>query len=484
MKSFNHYLESLGEIGVVEFVTKDVVGVTGLPGVKPNELVVFESGQIGMVILLNHDSVEILVFDETPIKSRTKVSRTNEILTIPSGKSLLGQTINPLGHPLNGSKSQTPRPEEKRPLVIEPPSIEERSPITELMETGVAIVDMMLPLGHGQRELIIGDRKTGKTTFLLQTVLSQAKNGTICIWALIGKKQREIKQISEYFKSHQVSKNIILVASASEDAAGLIYLTPYSAVALAEYFKEQGQNTLVVLDDLTTHAKYYREFSLLSRRFPGREAYPVDIFFIHAALMERGGNFIYDGKNVSITILPAAETNEGDLSGYIQTNLMSMTDGHLYFDKDLFSKGQRPSINPFLSVTRVGRQTQTPLSRDISRELMAFLVNFQKMSNFVHFGTELTDEVQRILKKGKRISEFFNQNLNVSIPINIALFIICGLWLDFWQEVSDIDIKKKYSEFIAKYSDDEKFHSAIDKIIRESDKFETLLEKVRQFNNF
>lgn len=479
MNSFDYYLNTFGEIGFVEYVTKDVVGVSGLPSVKPEEMVMFETGQLGQALFLHPEMAEVLLFDERAVKNGTKIARTGKRLSIPVGKELLGYLIDPLCCPINHQTGFS-RPKEERFLKIDPPGIEKRISVSRTMETGVGLVDLLLPLGYGQRELIIGDRKTGKTSFLLQTVLNQAKKGTICIWAAIGKKTGEIKQVQEFFKSHQVMDKIVIIASSAGGVTGLIYLAPYSAITLAEYFKDAGLNSLVILDDLSIHAKFYRELSLLSKRFPGRESYPVDVFFTHAAILERGGNFCGPKKTVSISILPVAETNEGDLSGYIQTNVMSMTDGHLFFDRELFSKGRRPAINPFLSVTRVGRQTQTPLCRQVSRELMSFLVNFQKLSSFVHFGAELTDEVKNILAKGERIMDFFNQGFSESIPLNMAILIIGCLWLDFWKEEKAADLKKIFDKIISDYETDQKFRQKIDKMIGKAENFEKLLKKIRK----
>ena len=480
MESFDYYLETVGEIGFVEQVTADVVSVLGLPGVKPDELVVFETGDVGQALFLSPEKVMVLLFEEANIKSGIRVARTGQSLSIPVGKELLGRLVNPLGHLLNQAKP-FPRHLPRRFLSEKPPGISERTAVRQQLETGVAVVDVLLPLGYGQRELITGDRKTGKTAFLLQTVLNQVKEGTLCIWAAIGKKRAEIKQIEEFFVKNRVMDKIVIVAAGAEDATGLIYLAPYSAICLAEYFKEIGLNSLVVLDDLTVHAKFYRELSLLSERFPGRESYPVDVFFTHAAILERGGNFKHNGKEVSISILPIAETIEGDLSGYIQTNLMSMTDGHLFFDRDLFSKGRRPAINPFLSVTRVGRQTQSSLGRNINRELMSFLVSYQKLSSYLHFGAELTAETQTILARGERIIDFFNQSSAESISLPAAFFVLACLWLDFWKDQDRRNCKDSCTKMAGSYEKDSSLARKIDAMVKDSADFSSLTAKVKDY---
>ncbi|MCL5970228.1 MAG: F0F1 ATP synthase subunit alpha, partial [Patescibacteria group bacterium] len=231
-------------------------------------------------------------------------------------------------------------------------------------------------------------------------------------------------------------KNIIIVASSPEDPSSIIHLTPYTAMTIAEYFRDLGRDTLIVLDDLSTHAKFYREISLIAKRFPGRNSYPGDIFHTHSKLLERAGNFVHEKGEVSITCLPVVETTQGDLSGYIQTNIMSMTDGHIFFDSDLFSKGRRPAINPFLSVTRVGHQAQSQLRREINRELISFLTLFEKVQNYVHFGAELSESIKTTLSTGEQIMNLFDQPLYRTNPPNFQVFLFCTLWTGFWSQKS------------------------------------------------
>lgn len=470
MKSFNYYLDKIGEVGFVESVTKSTAGVVGLPGACPNEVVLFETGQLGQILSLEPEKAEVLVFSEIPVKSGVRLSRTAEQLAVPVGEELLGQVINPLGQLLSfGGRLR--RPKQWRVIKKDSPGIEKRTQVCQNLETGVTVVDLLVPLGCGQRELIIGDRKTGKTSLLLQTVLTQARLGMTCIWTVIGKDKDEVAQIEDFFQKQKVKEKVVIIAASAQEPAGLIYLAPFSAITLAEYFRDNGQNSLVVLDDLTVHAKFYRELALLANRFPGRDSYPADIFFTHAALMEKGGNFkISNNKEVSITILPVAETTEGDLGGYIQTNLMSMTDGHIYFDKSLFSQGRRPAVNPFLSVTRVGRQTQTALFREANRELMAFLTQYQKLESYVHFGAELTDEVKATLKRGERIIHFFDQKSSALVPANLSLFLLACLWQDFWP----------LDELIERYFQNQIFRQQVEKAITSSPNFASLIKKVQK----
>ncbi len=473
MKDFNAYLNETEEIGFVEQVADAIIHISGLPKVKPEEIVIFETGEFGQVFTVKPDSIEVLVFFKKSIKPGTRVTRTNEILKVPVGQELLGKVINPLGSSIDTTKSFK-IPLEKRGLNTRPAGIVKRRAITKPLETGVLIVDLAIPLGHGQRELIVGDRKTGKTSFLTKTILNQAKRGNICVYAAIGKKKIDVKRIEEFFAKNGVLDKMIIVASGSEDAIGIIYLTPYTAMTISEYFRDQGRDVLLVLDDLSSHAKFYREISLLGKRFPGRNSYPSDIFYTHAKLMERAGNFTTDKGDASITCLTVAETSQGDLSGYIETNLMSMTDGHLYFDKDLFYLGRRPAINPFISVTRVGKQTQTNLRREVNREIMSFLNLYERMQSFVHFGAELNDTIKATLATGENIIHFFNQAPTEVVSMNLQLVAFSMLWANLWKVEDTTLIRKQMHQILEAYNSDKEIRERIDKLT-EIDSFNKLL---------
>jgi F-type H+-transporting ATPase subunit alpha len=462
MKDFDYYLEKNKEIGYIEQVLHSIVYVGGLPSAKHSELVLFESGSVGQVINLEEGHVEILRLSKNKVRVGDKVARTNEVLKSPVGEGLLDQVIDPLGNLFfEGQGASLKTTEDQRPIDVAPPGIETRSAIVEPLETGVALVDMVVPLGKGQRELVIGDRKTGKTMLLTQAVLTQAARGAICIYAAIGKRKFDIKQIVELFEAQGVSSNVVIVASTSSDPAGLVYLTPYTAMTIAEHFRDQKKDVLVVMDDLTTHAKYYREITLLARRFPGRSSYPGDIFYTHSKLLERAGNF----KEGSISCLPVAETVLGDLSGYIQTNIMAMTDGHIFFDSEFANLGRRPAINPFLSVTRVGHQAQSPFMRDLSRELSSFLVRHKKLRDFLHFGAELGENVRRVLDTGDKLIAIFNQPPNLVIPINANVIVIISLWAGFWKDIPVSETKKQAMKLIDVYRSDENFRNQVDNLI-------------------
>jgi len=475
MKDFDYYLEKLGEIGFVEEAMHSLVFVSGLPEAHPEEVVIFESGDVGQVISMTEDYLEVLILSKAQISVGSKVVRTGELLQVPVGNEFLGRVIDSLGNPMDKGKTIKGT---LSPIDTQPHGIVGRKKIDKPLETGVSAVDLIVPLAKGQRELVIGDRKTGKTQFLLQSFLNQARNGTICIYAVIGQRQIDIKKHYEFIQRNKIQANSMIVATSSSDPSGLIFLTPYTAMTYAEFFRDKGLDVLLVLDDMTSHARYYREISLLAKRFPGRSSYPGDIFYSQARLMERAGNF----KTGSITCLPVAESVLGDLSGYIQTNLMGMTDGHIFFDIDLYNQGKRPSVSPYLSVTRVGHQAQTSLQKDLSRQLSRFLVNYDRMQQFMHFGAEVGESVKRTLDLGRKVDLMFSQVENTIIPVNANVVILGGLWAGVWNETSIEVLKKEMEQVVLNYQTNEGYKKQIDSIISTSKQFSDLVNAIRQNN--
>lgn len=473
MEKFENYLKKTGEVGYVEEIIHSLVYVSGLPSARIGEIVLFESGELGQAISLLEDHVEVLLFNKDHVAVGSKVARTDGFLEVPVGGELLGKVISPLGVVLDGDGIL---PGSYRRIDVNPPGILARVPVTEALETGVALVDMIVPMGKGQRELVMGDRKTGKTGFLVQTILAQASKGTVCVYAAVAKKAVEVTRTIEVFKAKGVDKSTVVISTTSSDAPGLIYLAPYTAMTVAEYFRDQGRDVLIIFDDLTAHAKYYREISLLARRFPGRSSYPGDIFYIHAKLLERAGKF----PKGSISALPVAETILGDFSGYIQTNLMAMTDGHIFFDSDLYNQGRRPAINPFLSVTRVGHQAQSPLLKDLSRQLSSFLVELEKLREFMHFGAELSEAIRRKLALGDRILLFFGQSSDsTTMPVNVSTILLAYLWAGMWSQHDGPIMIEAMKKFNGKYLADPAFRKQIDALVAASVKFDDLVNAVR-----
>jgi len=451
MSDFRFYLEKTKEIGYVTSLSHSVAYVSGLPNLKPEEMVITDTGKRGIVNGLRAESAEILMIDIKGLKVGEAVIRTGKSFEIPIGEGLLGRIINSLSQPTDGL-GPIRGEKEYQPVKKEAPPLIERVRMNTPLESGVMLVDFLVPIGYGQRELIIGDGKTGKTTFLLQTIISQVKKGTVCVYVGIGKKDTAIKWVEEYLKRQKVLDQTIIVHTTPDDSPALTYLAPYSGMSIAEYFRDKGKKVVIVLDDLTTHAKIYREISLLLKRAPGRDSYPGEIFHIQAALLERAGNTkSKKGEEVSITALPVAETLENDLSGYIQTNLMAMTDGHIFFDINEFRKGKRPAINAFLSVSRVGNQTKTPIERELSGWARKKLVEYRRLLEITQFGAELPAETQKTIEFGERLEFLFNQESEIIIPRKLQLLLIGLLLSDFWEDKSLRGMKIEINKLLENY---------------------------------
>jgi F-type H+-transporting ATPase subunit alpha len=448
---FDEALHKTQEVGIVTHINHPIVKVSGLPHAKPHEVVICETGQTGEVFSVDKETITIYLFSKDIVHIGTKIARTDTILSIGVGKELMGRAVNPLGQLLFRDESYSP-PSQQRTLDQDVKKVQDRVRINQPLRTGVAVADLLVPLGKGQRELVIGDRKTGKTSFLLTAMRNQIYEGNTVIYCAIGKKKSEIKQIIEYFEENKLLNKMVIIATDSQDPSSLIYLTPFVGMTLAEYFSDQGEDALVLFDDLTTHAKFYRELSLLGGRFPGRDSYPGDIFYIHAKLLERAGTYKHpEKKEVSITCLPVIETVEADLTGYIQTSLMGITDGHIFFDSNVFSNGRRPAVNIALSVTRAGKQTQSKLKKDINSNLSAFLAKYEKLQNFSHFGAELSPDIVKNLKRGEKLYEFFNQHYDLSIPEEIQLMFLALIWLGIYDHETGNIIEERVKSFVELY---------------------------------
>lgn len=449
MDTYQSYLDSTKEYGVVTNVHNHMVNVDGLPSVRVGELVLFEAGELGYVFRIERDLVRVLLFSQSHIRVGSKLVRTGKVASIAVGEELKGSVIDPLGRIISPS-STFRKPSITREIVLEPiPLLDKRERINKPFTTGVTIVDFMVPLGKGQKEVIVGDRKVGKSSFFFTTVKTQViENASqVIIYALIGKNKSDVKKLIEKYRAEHLDKNMIFVVSTSEDSPSLIAFTPTTAMVLAQYFRGKGIDSVVILDDLTTHAKYYREIMLTGGEFPGRDSYSGDTFFVHARLLESAGNYkTNDGKEVSITCFPVVEIIEGDLTGYICTNIMSMTDGHIFYDSNAYFKGRRPAIDPLISVTRVGKQAQSPLKREINHEISMFLSEYERSLNYSHFGAELSQKIKDILRKGENLYKFFDQNFLELVPDSVQLVIFALIWLNILDKIPDVNIaacKKK-----------------------------------------
>ncbi len=421
--SFAYAKDKIGELGQVVAVRNSIVWVDGLAGAALGEAVSFDDERNGIVMGLQADRVEVAVFSSQPLRVGQQVARTGESLRVSVGDEIVGSVIDALGYTVAGGKDLSAN-SAPREVFTQAQSIANRQIIEDFFTTGTILVDLLNPLGKGQRELVLGDRQVGKTYYTLRTIITQAKMGVVCVIALIGKQKKEIRRVVETLQQAGVSERCVVVVADAQSSLGEIYVAPYTAMAVAEHFRDHGQETLVVLDDLTTHASFYREMALLTNRFPGRDSYPGDIFYVHASLLERAGNFMVGKKAVAITCLPVAELNSGDMTGYIQTNLMSMTDGHIYFDHELFLKGRRPAVNMFLSITRVGRQTQTPLMRDVEVQIMSVMQQAEHLQRFLRFGAEVTEHARETLDLVEALWQLFAQDDYRSYPIEIQLLLL------------------------------------------------------------
>lgn len=395
-------------VGRVVQVSDGVARVAGLPWTRLDELLRFEDGSLGLALQINREEVGcVLLSAEHAVNAGTKVFGTGEVARVPVGPGLLGRVVNATGAPIdNGSSIAAER---FMPVGRPAPGIVERGLVHEPLITGITVVDAMVPLGRGQRQLIIGDRKTGKTALAVDTVINQRNSEVICIYALIGQKTSTVEEIIDAVRTHGNIERCIFVVGEATALPGAQWLVPYAACTMAEYFRDNGQHALLVLDDLTKHAIVYRQLSLLLRRPPGREAYPGDVFHIHSQLLERAAKLSKENGGGSLTALPIAETQAGNLSAYIPTNLISITDGQIYCEPKLFYEGQKPAVNVGLSVSRVGGATQAPIIKQLAKNLRLQYAQFLELEVFARFGAMVDDRTKQRIEHGRRIRAILTQ---------------------------------------------------------------------------
>ncbi len=398
------------EEGQVISVGDGIARIYGLDKAVAGELLEFESGVKGLVLNLEYDNIGcVLMGSDTLVKEGEKVYRTGKVMSVPVGDELLGRVVNPLGIALDGKTAI--KTKETRPLEIIAPGVVERQPVNEPLQTGLKAIDAMVPIGKGQRELIIGDRQTGKTAIAIDTIINQKQQGkeVICIYCAIGQKQSTVAQVVQTLKDFGAMDYTIVVSASASDPASLLYVAPYAACAMGEYFMWQGRDVLVVYDDLSKHAQAYRQMSLLLRRPPGREAYPGDVFYLHSRLLERACRLNKENGGGSLTALPIIETQANDISAYIPTNVISITDGQIYLDANIFRSGIKPAIDVGLSVSRVGGSAQKKAMRKVAGTLRIDLAQYQELASFAQFGSELDKESQFQLARGQRLTELLKQ---------------------------------------------------------------------------
>jgi len=404
------------ETGTVITVGDGIVRAFGLDNCMANELVQFEGGEYGMAMNLEEQTVAIVMLsDSEEIREGTKVKRTGNVVSVPVGDGMIGRIVNALGQPIDGRGPTGCT--ETRPIESEAPGIIKRKSVSVPLQTGIKAIDSMIPIGRGQRELIVGDRQTGKTTIALDTILNQRDTGVICIYVAIGQKNSTVANIAETMRKNGADRYSVIVSASASEPAPLQYIAPYAGCAIAEYFMAQGRDVLIVYDDLSKHAVAYRALSLLIRRPPGREAYPGDVFYLHSRLLERAARVAPEFGGGSITALPIIETQAGDVSAYIPTNVISITDGQIFLETELFHSGVIPAVNPGISVSRVGGSAQIKAMKKTASSLKLLYSQFRELEAFAQFGSDLDADTKARLALGRRIVEVLKQDKNKPVPV-------------------------------------------------------------------
>jgi len=414
------------EIGIITSLSTGIATISGLPNLGNEELVSFAGGRLGMAFNVDEDEVGlILLCDYQDLHVGDEVRRTGRVMDVAVGNALLGRVLDPLGRPIDG----------KPPLMIEhrlpverpAPAIMDRAPVSVPLQTGLKVVDAMIPIGRGQRELILGDRQTGKTAIAIDTILNQRGQNVVCVYCAIGQRASSVAKVIANLREKGAMEYTVVIVAEGNNAPGLVYITPYAATSIAEWFMEQGRDVLIVYDDLTQHAQAYRELSLLLRRPPGREAYPGDIFYIHSRMLERSTHLIKELGGGSLTALPIIETDAQDISAYIPTNLISITDGQVYLSPTLFELGVLPAVDVAQSVSRVGSQAQKPAYRAVAGDLKLAYSQFEELETFAKFGTHLDDATRKSIDHGQRIRACLKQPESQPVAVAEQIIVLIAL---------------------------------------------------------
>jgi F-type H+-transporting ATPase subunit alpha len=464
------------EVGTVTSVGDGIARVYGLDRVMYNELLEFPNDVYGIALNLEEDSVGAVLLGESHlVKEEDLVKRTHRIMQVPSGPALVGRVVNPLGIPLD----------EKGPvkadvyMMVErlAPGVVDRIPVKKPLQTGIKAIDAMIPIGRGQRELIIGDRQTGKTAIAVDTIINQKGKDVICIYVAVGQKNSTIAYVIKVLEDHGAMDYTVVVAASASDPSSLQYLAPYAGCAMGEYFRDNGQHALLIYDDLSKHAAAYREIALLLRRPPGREAYPGDVFYLHSRLLERAAKYNDENGGGSLTALPIIETQAGDVSGYIPTNVISITDGQIYLEPELFNAGIRPAINVGISVSRVGGHAQIKAMKQVAGQLRLDLAQYRELVTFAQFGTELDKSSQAQLDRGVRLTEVLKQAQYQPLPVEKQILVIYAGNRGFLDEFEVSQLKeyeeklyeffnKEHPEMLKKIAEKEEIDADLDEAIR------------------
>jgi F-type H+/Na+-transporting ATPase subunit alpha len=451
------------KVGRVLEVGDKIARVSGLSDVASQEMVEFSSGQMGVALNLEEDTVGVAIMgNDTEIREGDEVRTTGKILSVPTGEAIIGRVVDPLGVPQDGKgeiKTNTFYPVEKiAPRVIK------RKSVNTPVQTGLKAIDSMIPIGRGQRELIIGDRQTGKTAIAIDTIINQKGQDMICVYVAIGQKESKVAKIVAELEKHGAMDYTVIVKTSSSDPATLTFIAPFAGCAMGEYFLDQGKDVLVVYDDLSKHAWAYREVSLLLRRPPGREAYPGDVFYLHSRLLERSCKLDEKYGGGSLTALPIIETQAGDVSAYIPTNVISITDGQIFLESDLFNKGVRPALNIGISVSRVGSAAQTKAMKKVAGKLKLELAQYRELAVFAQFGSDLDEATKRTLNKGDRLTEILKQTQYSALPVEKQVIILYAGINEYLANVS-VEQVAEYEEKLHTYM--EAKHKDLLKEIRE-----------------
>ena len=447
IKNYDTKIEQ-SETGTIILIGDGIARADGLENVMANELVSFANGEYGMAMNLEENSVSIVMLgSDKGVREGDTVKRTGKVVSVPVGEALLGRVVNALGQPIDGKGPIEAT--ETRPIESPAPGIIERQPVNVPLQTGIKAIDSMIPIGRGQRELIIGDRQTGKTTLAVDTIINQRGKDVICIYVAIGQKNSTVATLVEDLTKAGAMDYTIVVASTASELAPLQYIAPYSGCAMGEYFMNKGKDVLVVYDDLSKHAVAYRALSLLIRRPQGREAYPGDVFYLHSRLLERAARLNDDNGGGSLTALPIIETQAGDVSAYIPTNVISITDGQIFLETELFHSGIMPAVNPGISVSRVGGNAQIKAMKKVSGTLKLAYSQYRELQSFAQFGSDLDEDTKRRLAQGERIVEVLKQNRTAPIAVENQVAIIYAVTNNMLDDVKVEDIMDFESELYA-----------------------------------
>lgn len=463
IKNYENRIEC-SETGTVILVGDGIARAYGLEKCMANELIEFSNGEYGMALNLEENSVAIVILgSDEGIKEGDTVKRTGRVVSVPVGESMIGRVVNALGQPIDG---QGPiDTQEMRPIESPAPGIIERKSVSVPLQTGIKAIDSMIPIGRGQRELIIGDRQTGKTVIATDTIINQRGKDVICIYVAIGQKRSTVTQLVENLTAAGAMDYTIVVAATASELAPLQYIAPYAGCTMGEYFMAQGKDVLVIYDDLSKHAVAYRALSLLIRRPPGREAYPGDVFYLHSRLLERAARLAPEYGGGSLTALPIIETQAGDVSAYIPTNVISITDGQIFLESELFHSGVRPAVNPGISVSRVGGNAQIKAMKKVSGSLKLLYSQYRELQSFAQFGSDLDADTKRRLAQGERIVEVLKQDRNAPVSVELQVAILYAVTNNYLEDVPVERIRAFESELFTYLRD---MHEPLLRTIRET----------------